>query len=59
MPGIRVRLPDDQIDAARQRLIRTVLQGKASDATVAALGKADDLAQLTALALGSPEFQRR
>jgi uncharacterized protein (DUF1800 family) len=57
--GVRVRLPDDQLDTARTRLVQTLLQGNASDATVATLEKAKDLTQLTALALGAPEFQRK
>ena len=35
------------------------LQGQVSDATVDTLHKAKDVTQLTALALGAPEFQRR
>jgi uncharacterized protein (DUF1800 family) len=57
--GVRVDLPAEQIDAARDRLVRTVLQGNASDGTVETLKKAKDVTQLTALALGAPEFQRR
>jgi uncharacterized protein (DUF1800 family) len=69
VPGVRVDLAamtgvsssagSDQIGAARERLVQTVLQGNASDATVATLERAKDMTQLSALALGAPEFQRR
>jgi uncharacterized protein (DUF1800 family) len=59
VPGVRVQLPAEQTDAALNRLVRTVLQADASDATVETLKKAQDVEQLTALALGAPEFQRR
>jgi uncharacterized protein (DUF1800 family) len=59
VPGVRVQLPSEQIDAARDRLVQTVLQGNASDGTVETLKKARDVTQLTALTLGAPEFQRR
>jgi hypothetical protein len=59
IPGVRVQLPSEQLDAARDRLVQTVLQGHASDATVDTLKKAKDITQLTALTLGAPEFQRR
>ena len=57
--GVRVDLPTDDVAAARDRLVRTVLQDNASEATVATLQKAKDVTQLTALVLGAPEFQRR
>jgi len=57
--GVRVDLPSDDLGAARARLVQTVLQGTASDATVDTLKKANDITQLTALVLGAPEFQRR
>ncbi|HTL03669.1 MAG TPA: DUF1800 domain-containing protein [Vicinamibacterales bacterium] len=57
--GVRVALPTEPLDAARDRLVKTVLQGQVSDATVDTLHKAKDVTQLTALALGAPEFQRR
>ena len=57
--GVRVALPTETVDAARDRLVQTVLQGQVSDATVDTLKKATDVTQLTALALGAPEFQRR
>jgi uncharacterized protein (DUF1800 family) len=59
VPGVHVQLPAEQLDAARDRLVGTVLQSNASDATLATLKKAQDVTQLTALALGAPEFQRR
>ncbi len=59
VPGVLVQLPADQLDGARDHLVQTMLQGSASDATVETLKKATDVTQLTALALGAPEFQRR
>jgi uncharacterized protein (DUF1800 family) len=59
VPGVRVELPVEPIDLARDRLVQTVLQGSASDATVDTLKKAKDITQLTALTLGAPEFQRK
>jgi hypothetical protein len=50
---------DDQTGAARDRLMRTVLQDNVSTATTATLGKAKDITQLTALVLGAPEFQKK
>ena len=50
---------DDQTGAARDRLMRTVLQDNVSAATTATLGKAKDITQLTALVLGAPEFQKK
>ena len=43
----------------RVRLLRQLLQDEASPATLATLNKASTLPQLVALALGSPEFQKR
>jgi hypothetical protein len=57
--GVRVTLPGEQLNAARDRLAQTVLQGQVSEATLATLKKATDITQLTALSLGAPEFQRR
>jgi uncharacterized protein (DUF1800 family) len=57
--GVRVDVPADEIDAARDRLVQSALQGNASSATVATLQKAKDVTQLTALVLGAPEFQRK
>jgi uncharacterized protein (DUF1800 family) len=57
--GVRVTLPTEELDAARDRLVQTVLQGQVSDATSETLKKAKDVTQLTALTLGAPEFQRR
>jgi uncharacterized protein (DUF1800 family) len=57
--GVRVDLPAGDLNDARERLVQTVLQGSASDATSATLQKAKDATQLTALVLGAPEFQRK
>jgi uncharacterized protein (DUF1800 family) len=43
----------------RNRLVATLLSGEVSDATRGTLDKAGEPRQLAALALGSPEFQRR
>jgi hypothetical protein len=39
--------------------VNTLLYGEASETTRATIGKATTPAQVVALALGSPEFQRR
>jgi len=52
--GIVARAGDDA-----HASIETLLYGEASDATRATIGKATTPAQVVALALGSPEFQRR
>jgi uncharacterized protein (DUF1800 family) len=57
--GVRVQLPADSVDAARERLIRSVLQGSVSDATRQTLTRAKDVTQLAALVIGAPEFQRK
>jgi uncharacterized protein (DUF1800 family) len=59
VPGVGVALPIEPLDAARERLVQTVLQGQVSAATLDTLKKAKDVTQLTALVLGAPEFQRR
>ena len=59
VPGVHIELSTEPLDSARNHLVQTVLQGNASDATVETLKKAKDVTQLTALALGAPEFQRR
>ena len=64
LPGVDVDLTSligqgDGLGSARNRLVRVILQGDVSDATMATLGKAVDLSQLAVLILGSPEFQRR
>jgi hypothetical protein len=53
----RVKAPD--LAAAQDRLLRSMLQGTVAEATVATLRRATNPAQLVALTLGSPEFQRR
>jgi uncharacterized protein (DUF1800 family) len=52
-------LAPDTSDATQARLIDTMLGGNASAATRDTLARAESPQQLLALALGSPEFQRR
>jgi uncharacterized protein (DUF1800 family) len=52
-------LAPDTSEAAQARLIDTMLGGNASAATRDTLARAESPQQLLALALGSPEFQRR
>jgi uncharacterized protein (DUF1800 family) len=52
-------LVPDVSEASRTRLVDALLGGDVSPGTVAALSKAETPQQLLALALGSPEFQRR
>jgi uncharacterized protein (DUF1800 family) len=52
-------LAPDTSEATRERLLHTLLAGEASDGTRQVLAKAETPAQLLALTLGSPEFQRR
>ena len=60
LPGVRVDLGrGGDLDAARDRMTRDWLRGDASPATLETMARATDLSQLAALALGSPEFQRR
>ena len=60
LPGVRVDLGrGGDLDAARDRMTRDWLRGDASPATIETMARATDLSQLAALALGSPEFQRR
>ena len=54
-----VALAPDTSEAAQARLIDTMLGGNASAATRDTLARAESPQQLLALALGSPEFQRR
>jgi len=49
----------DGIDAARQTLVANMLSNEVSDATRATIEKGTEPAQVAALTLGSPEFQRR
>ncbi len=59
LPGVRVRLRGDDLAATRDDLMATILQGTVSEATASTLSRATDPAQLAALALGAPEFQRK
>jgi uncharacterized protein (DUF1800 family) len=52
-------LAPDTTDATRDRLIGSMLAGKASAATTQTLARAETPQSLVALMLGSPEFQRR
>jgi uncharacterized protein (DUF1800 family) len=52
-------LAPDKTEATRDRLIRTMLGGDASEATKQTLARAETPQHLIALTLGSPEFQRR
>src|SRR5262249_54703904 len=52
-------LAPDTTDATRTQLIDGMLSGKVSDGTKQTLARAQNPQQLVALALGSPEFQRR
>jgi uncharacterized protein (DUF1800 family) len=52
-------LAPDVTDGSRDRLINMLLGGRASDSTAKTLARAQEPQQLIALALGSPEFQRR
>ncbi len=52
-------LAPDTSDASREALIATLLAGDISAGTRATLARADSPQNLLALALGSPEFQRR
>jgi uncharacterized protein (DUF1800 family) len=47
------------VDASRQALITNMLANEMSDATRATIEKGTEPAQVAALTLGSPEFQRR
>ncbi len=52
-------LAPDTTEGTRDRLIQTLLAGAASDGTRQTLARAQTPAELVALTLGSPEFQRR
>jgi uncharacterized protein (DUF1800 family) len=67
-PGQAARLPlqldmatlaPDTSEATREKLIQTILTGQVADTTRQTLARAETPQQLVALALGSPEFQRR
>jgi len=49
----------DTSDASRNQVVDLLLGGNASDATRQTLARATTPQMLIALALGSPEFQRR
>jgi uncharacterized protein (DUF1800 family) len=63
LPGVRAELSppggDTSVDAARTRLVSAMLQVEPSAATKQTLARATEVAQVAALTLGSPEFQRR
>ena len=62
LPGIRVDVASiaPAVDeAARAHVVESLFAGQASASTVQTLGKAQSPQQLLALALGSPEFQKR
>ena len=52
-------LAPDTSEATRDKLIQTILSGQVADTTRQTLARAETPQQLVALALGSPEFQRR
>jgi uncharacterized protein (DUF1800 family) len=49
----------DMSDHTRAHVLDLLLQGQVSDATRGTLARAETPQNLVALALGSPEFQRR
>ena len=49
----------DTSEATRERIIQTILTGQVAETTRQTLARAESPQQLVALALGSPEFQRR
>ena len=61
--GVRVDLPaaagGAELAAVRTWAAGTLLRGAASESTAATLGRGGEPATVAALALGSPEFQRR
>jgi uncharacterized protein (DUF1800 family) len=63
LTGIHVDLPalagSTEASAGRAWAADTLLRGAASDTTGATIARGSDLASIAALALGSPEFQRR
>ena len=52
-------LAPDTSEATREKIIQTILTGQVADTTRQTLARAESPQQLVALALGSPEFQRR
>ena len=63
IPGIRLDVRSlsgkEDTASAREHLVRTLLRGDVSTATMATLTKANEITKLTALTIGAPEFQRR
>jgi uncharacterized protein (DUF1800 family) len=63
LPGVSLDVSDPKgrgdTTATRERLVEGWLRGDASPATLETLAKATDVSQLVALAIGSPEFQRK
>ena len=60
--GVRVdvrALAPDTTPASREAVLRTLVPGAVSDVTRDTLARAESPQHLVALALGSPEFQRR
>ncbi len=63
VPGTRVDLAaltgGSDVEQAKARMLDAVLRGQASESTKQTIDKGTGVAQVAALALGSPEFQRR
>ncbi len=63
LTGVRTDLTalvgDASIDLARERVPATMLHGQVSEATKQTLARSTEIAQVAALTLGAPEFQRR
>jgi hypothetical protein len=57
LPGVTVDSRPPTRDS--ESLVDTILGGDISETTRATIAKASDAAQMTALTLGAPEFQRR
>jgi uncharacterized protein (DUF1800 family) len=52
-------LAPDTSEASRERVLKTLLAGEASETTQRTMARAETAEQMLALALGAPEFQRR
>jgi uncharacterized protein (DUF1800 family) len=63
LPGVTVESRQPSVDSRptrdSQSLVSAILGGDISETTRATIARASDAAQMTALTLGSPEFQRR
>jgi uncharacterized protein (DUF1800 family) len=60
MQGVRIRVDGvDGVDSAEASMVQTVLGDDVSAATSATIARATTAPQMMALALGSPEFQKR